>query len=1176
MHDKTRPKPPSRFSIEVIPTINEDSPPSPTLFNPMHFPMPENSASPIFPPIPPPLPPSPSPSFDSEYVEHTVSDANGPGEKFLPSMQYASVFLTYEPHDDNDPDTHYYIIDIDHRPCYTEDAQTFTMYKRVDKKVRPIPAVYPHEARTERHFPENPLDSLPPLSPNPPEFIPTQKVTQERMDEIDINQHGFLYPEEVKLFQNILRTNEHVLAFEDQERGTLKDSYFSPYIIPTVAHEPWSERNIPIPPGVLEDVLELLKSRIATGVYEPSQASYRSRWFCVVKKNGKLRIVHDLQKLNSVTIRDTGVPPVLDSFVEPFAGASCYTGFDLYSGYDARILHPDSRDLTSFMTPLGLLRIRSLPQGFTNSPAEFQNCMVFILQDEIPDKGNIFIDDLFVKGPKTRYELPDGSYEVIKENPGIRRFVWEHAQDVHRVMHRIGHAGATFAAKKSQICTPSANILGQMCTYEGRLPDGSKVSKIIKWPVPQTPKDVRAFLGLCGGLRIWIENYTKLVRPLTELYRIGFEFIWDQRRQDAFDKIKELVTTAPALRPIDYTSSNPVYLSVDTSIYAIGMILSQEDDTGRRRNARYGSLPIVGSQANYGQAKLELFGLHRALRHYRLYLYGVKNLHVEMDAQYIKGMLREPDLQPNATINRWIQGILLFTFTLHHIPADRFTAVDALSRRPPADDDSEYSDYDDEWLDEIALPIMTVPGSNPCSEWTSGTAPISVVLHIRSEDTELEHIKKLLTLETLPSHISAAHRRRLIQKSQRYIIRGHKLCRKSGSNLLQVIFEHTRRRNLLLQAHEDIGHRGQFGTFETLRKRFYWPGIHADIRAHLQSCHQCQIRSTKKVEIPLTVSTTATIFTKLYMDAMHMPAAGGFHYIIAIRDDLTLGAEGRAVRNVKADTIAKFLKEEIIYRYGAIGEIVTDNGPETKKATKKLMKQFGIAQIRVSAYNSKANGVVERGHFIIREAILKACKGDFKKWPDLVGPAFFADKITTRASTGFSPFYLIHGVEPVLPFDLTEATFLVEGFTKGMSSVNLLALRIRQLQKLPEDIASAVATLKRTRYKSKEVFEKRFGSRISTRIFKPGEIVLARNTRVEKELNRKHKSRYLGPYEVHRRTEGGSYMLKELNGTHVRRRFAAFRLVPYFSRGDLQDIEPEYEKDIPAPAEDSDSEDEWE
>jgi hypothetical protein len=100
--------------------------------------------------------------------------------------------------------------------------------------------------------------------------------------------------------------------------------------------------------------------------------------------------------------------------------------------------------------------------------------------------------------------------------------------------------------------------------------------------------------------------------------------------------------------------------------------------------------------------KLELFGLYRALRPWCLYLIGVKTLHVEVDAQYIKGMLNEADLQLNAAINRWIQGILMFNFTLIHVPATKFKGPDALSRRPLAEGEKAIPD-DDEWLDNIAL-----------------------------------------------------------------------------------------------------------------------------------------------------------------------------------------------------------------------------------------------------------------------------------------------------------------------------------------------------------------------------------------------------------------------------------------------------------------------------------------
>ena len=384
-------------------------------------------------------------------------------------------------------------------------------YKKVDVRVKPVPGVFPQEATVHRQFPNNPLDNLPPIPRQPPDFIPTAKLTEERMTSIGINTQGFLWPEEEKLFKHIILLNQDAVAFVQTDRGTLKKSYFSDYIIPTVEHIPWSFKNIPIPPGIKEDVIELLKEKISAGVYEPSQSSYRARWFCIPKKSGKLRIVHDLQPLNKVTIKDAGLPPIIDDFVEPFAGHQCYTVFDLFWGFDGRKIHPKSRDLTAFYTPLGLLRITSLPMGFTNSPAEFQKCMTFILQDEIPHVANIFIDDLPIKGPTTQYLDENGNPETLPENPGIRRFIWEHANDVHRIMHRVKEAGGTFAGLKAQICLPEVIIVGQKCTPEGRLPDDDKIKKVLKWPQPQNPTQVRGFTGLCGTMRIWIPNYSQLI-----------------------------------------------------------------------------------------------------------------------------------------------------------------------------------------------------------------------------------------------------------------------------------------------------------------------------------------------------------------------------------------------------------------------------------------------------------------------------------------------------------------------------------------------------------------------------------------------------------------------------------------------------------------------------------------
>ena len=140
---------------------------------------------------------------------------------------------------------------------------------------------------------------------------------------------------------------------------------------------------------------------------------------------------------------------------------------------------------------------------------------------------------------------------------------------------------------------------------------------------------------------------------------------------------------------------------------------------------------------------------------------------------------------------------------------------------------------------------------------------------------------------------------------------------------------------------------------------------------------------------------------------------------------------------------------------------------------------------------------------------------------------------------------------------------MVTGFHSDMSSEDLLALRIQQLRKRDQDLEAAAATLHRHRFKSKLLFEKRFQRLLWKENLDPGTLVIMRNSAKDKSLDRKYSPRYLGPYEVVRRTKGGSYVLKELDGAVMRQGVAAQRLLPYLSRDDarLNQLALEHDED---------------
>ena len=148
--------------------------------------------------------------------------------------------------------------------------------------------------------------------------------------------------------------------------------------------------------------------------------------------------------------------------------------------------------------------------------------------------------------------------------------------------------------------------------------------------------------------------------------------------------LKDGCKVVKALRPLDYENEGNIVLAVDTSYIAVGYYIYQEraENPKEKIYARFGSIPLNKREANFSQPKRELFGLMRTLDACKHWLIGARKLVVETDASYIKGMLENPDMMPNATINRWIDNIKLFHFTLRHKNRATF-GPDGLSRRSP-------------------------------------------------------------------------------------------------------------------------------------------------------------------------------------------------------------------------------------------------------------------------------------------------------------------------------------------------------------------------------------------------------------------------------------------------------------------------------------------------------------
>ena len=568
-------------------------------------------------------------------------------------------------------------------PTPTIRANVLTVYKRKGRKINPVNVALPDGIK--------PGGDVAALERGGGGLIVPRgsRLTPERLTKLRIGT-GFLSDEEKQLFVDILFKFEGAVAFTDDEMGLVKPEIEPPVVVHTVPHDPWQQMNLRLPKAMQDAATSIVKEKQRIGILEHSQGPYRSRYFLVKKKSDDWRLINDVQPLNRVTIKESGIPPSVDEFSEDFAEYPITSAIDYYSGYYQVALADESRDLTAFMTDVGLMRMTRLPQGWTNSVSCFQRIISKVHWPLIPHDCRPFIDDIGLKGPKSRY-----NDEEIRAN--IRRFVYEHSLIFHEFMNECWTSGLTISGLKSMVGMPGIEIVGYMCDEDGRRPEPKKVQRIRDWPTPRTLREARAFIGIAVYYRIFIKDFAIIAAPIFQLFRKNVRFKWDEGCSTAMEQLKGLLVEAPILVSLDFsTSALRVVLEIDASTsVGWGAVLSQFREDGKLHPARFESGIWSDSEKKYDALKLECRGLVKALKKLRFWLFG-RFFTVLTDSQTLVWLLNQPpnDL-PNAMMTRWLAYIRLFDFDVKHIKGTKNGAADGLSRRGKGECDECDSDPDD-------------------------------------------------------------------------------------------------------------------------------------------------------------------------------------------------------------------------------------------------------------------------------------------------------------------------------------------------------------------------------------------------------------------------------------------------------------------------------------------------
>ncbi|KAG8472804.1 hypothetical protein CXB51_034687 [Gossypium anomalum] len=363
-------------------------------------------------------------------------------------------------------------------------------------------------------------------------------------------------------------------------------------------------------PKELVELKAQIQELLDRGFIRPSVSPWGAPVLFVKKKDGTMQMCINYRQLNKLMIMNKYPLPRIDDLFDQLKGASVFSKIDFRSGYHQLRLKEVDIHKTAFRTWYGHYEFLVMPFGLTNALAAFMDLMN-------RDK------ELYAKFSKCEFWLRE------------------------------------------------VTLLGHVVSAEGIKVDPRKIEAILEWKPPRSVSKIQSFLGLAGYYRRFVEGFSVMAAPLTKLIRKGAPFVWTEKQQEAFEKLKEVLTEAAVLIQLESGKDFTVYSNA--SHVGLGCVLMQEGKV-----VTYVSQQLKSHKVNYPTHDLELAAVIFAFKIWRHYLYRERCV-IDTDHKSLKYLLTQKEL--NFRQHRWIELLKDYDCSIEYHPGKDNVIADALSRR---------------------------------------------------------------------------------------------------------------------------------------------------------------------------------------------------------------------------------------------------------------------------------------------------------------------------------------------------------------------------------------------------------------------------------------------------------------------------------------------------------------
>jgi hypothetical protein len=753
------------------------------------------------------------------------------------------------------------------------------------------------------------------------------------------------------------------------ELGCLKDVEIEVQFKPNA--NPVFKKARPVPLALQEDLDQAYDEGIAKGVWKPTPFCEYGTPVVPIRKTAlpgqtkpKLRVCGDYSVTINPQLEDHRQPiPLPEDLMRKLGGGYGFTKIDLADAYNQIKLAPESQRRLALNTHRGVLLQMRLPFGIKSAPGYFQDIMTQLTAD-LPGVA-VYLDDILISGTDA-------------EN---------HLRNLRQLLQRLSDRGLRCKLEKCQFAQPSVEYLGHKLSRNG-IAKGSKIDAVKAMPPPRNVSSLRAFLGSVQFYAKFLPNLATIAEPLHRLTKKNTSWKWGDEEQQAFQKMKELLSTEEVL--VHYDPTLPLGLSCDASSVGVGAVLFHRFPDGSERPIANASKTLTKSQRNYSQIQKEALAIVYGLRKFYQFLYGRQFILVT-DHKPLLALFAPNKETPILAANRLARWALLlsqFDYTIEYRNTSAHANADVLSRLPSGEDsnfDGKETGEDSDMICTIRVLSLQVKPNDPSSlaSETAKDPVLSTVMRYTREGwpqytkevySEVGKFKTLMNSLTISNGCLLHGTRVVIPQSMR-------------PKVLQILH---------------LGHFGMLRMKQLARSAVFWPNIDSDIEAtcrHCTSCAEHQNQPPKPAVHPWMLPEKP--WSRLHLD--HAINFLGSNWLV-LTDAYSKYPCIHPTQSVSSKATMDLLEQDFAH-FGYPHALVTDNAScFLSEEFQSWCKERGITHLTGAPYHPATNGSAERLVQTFKKALVKSDKP-----PKQALQEFLIQYRRTPTSNGFSPSEMLNG-----------------------------------------------------------------------------------------------------------------------------------------------------------------------